>query len=169
MSAFLTAPHCSPKGERGFVSASSIIVGNGVYRGLDYRSFTPAITRAWPYSQLLWTRPSAVVYQTLGGEGSGRILINKLIFQGIIFQTFIILFFRHTAFHSKLITICINDFKNMKQVKVYIYIYWLCFLFVPLGSCNSVSYSLLYIGKSHLNALPFLRYEVYFLFPFKSV
>lgn len=80
MSAFLTAPHCSPKGERGLVSASSIIVGNGVYRGPDYRSFTPAITRAWPYSQLLWTRPSAVVYQTLGGEGSGRILINKLIF-----------------------------------------------------------------------------------------
>lgn len=55
----------------------------------------------------------------------------------------------------------------MKYVKVYIY--WLCFLFVPLGSCNSVSYSLLYIGKSHLNAVPFLRYEVYFLFPFKSV
>lgn len=48
MSAFLTAPRSSPRGERGLVSASFIIDRNSIHRGPGNRSFTPAITRVWP-------------------------------------------------------------------------------------------------------------------------
>lgn len=50
MFVFFIVLYCSFKGERGFVSVLFIIVGNGVFCGLDYRLFIFVIIWVWFYS-----------------------------------------------------------------------------------------------------------------------